>query len=119
MLARLHDAAHVERVVGLWALGTLLQTCIGQQVGLATVPAPVAAVVAQWTTTGRLSVWARGQFALQDRSGHLRDWLTATLIAGAQRVTAAPPPVQRLFPPLAPTTRAPRVTALLRRQRAA
>ena len=101
VLTRARDAAHVERVVGLWALGTLLQTWVGQQLSLPTVPAPVAAVVAQWTTTGRLSVWARGQFALQDRSGHLREWLIATLTAGAQRVAAAPPPTQQLFPPLA------------------
>lgn len=103
VLTRARDAGHVERLVGLWALGTLLQTWIGQQVGLPTVPPPVAAVVAQWTTTGRLSVWARGQFALQDRRGHLRDWLIATLTAGAQHIAAAPPPVQRAFPPLIPT----------------
>ena len=101
VLTRARTAAPVERVVGLWALGTLVQTWVGQQVGLPTVPTPVAAVVAQWTTTNRLSVWARGQFALQDRSGHLRAWLIATLTAGAQRVAAAPPPGERTFPPLA------------------
>lgn len=112
VLTRAHDAGQVERVVGLWALGTLLQTWVGQQIGLPTVPAMVQAVVAQWTTTGRLSVWARGQFALQDRSGHLRAWLIATLTAGAQRVAAAaPPPVQRTVPPLAPlATTAPSAT---------
>lgn len=114
VLARLRDVAHVERVVGLWALGTLLQTCVGQQIGLASVPAPVASVVAQWTTTGRLSVWARGQFALQDRSGHLRDWLIATLTAGAQRIAAAPPLTQRTVPPLAGAARRPAATVHLR-----
>lgn len=106
VLTRARAAGHVERVVGLWALGTLLQTWVGQQVGLPTAPAGVQAVVAQWTTTGRLSVWARGQFALQDRSGHLRAWLIATLTAGAQRVAAAPPPIPRPFPPLAPAAAA-------------
>jgi hypothetical protein len=100
VLTRARDAGQVARVVGLWALGTLLQTWVGQQIGLPTVPATVQAVVAQWTTTGRLSVWARGQFALQDRSGHLREWLAQTLTVGAQRLAAAPPAVQRTFPPL-------------------
>ena len=107
VLTRLREAAYVERVVGLWALGTLLQAYVGQQLGLAMVPAPVATVVAQWTTTGRLSVWARGQFALQDRSGHLRDWLVATLTAGARRIAAAPPPTQPTVPPLLSAARHP------------
>lgn len=102
MLSRARTAAHVERVVGLWAVGTRLQTWSGHQVGLPGVPAVVHAVVAPWTTTGRLSVWARGQFALQHRGNDLRDWLIVTLTAGAQRVAAAPPPVHRTFPPLAP-----------------
>lgn len=101
VLTRARSAAHVERIVGLWALGALLQTWIGQQIGLPGVPAVVQAVVAQWTTTGRLSVWARGRFALQDRSGQLRDCLIATVTAGAQRLATAPPPTQRAFPPLA------------------
>ena len=90
VLARARTAAHVERVVGLWALGALLQTWVGHQIGLTSVPTPVASVVAQWTTTGRLSVWARGRFAFQDRSGHLRVWLIATLTAGARRVATTP-----------------------------
>ena len=101
VLTRARDATHVECVVGLWALGALLQTWIGQQIAVPGVPTPVVAVAAQWTTTGRLSVWARGQFALQDRSGHLRDWLIATLTAGAQHIAAAPPPSRRTFPPRA------------------
>ena len=77
---------------------------LAQQVATATAPAAVAAVVAQWTTTGRLSVWARGQFALQDRSGHLRAWLVQTLTAGAQHLATAPPPTEHTFPPLASRT---------------
>jgi hypothetical protein len=100
VLARAADAGHVARVVGLWALGALLQTWLGQQVRLPTAPAPVQAVVAQWTTTGRLSVWAHGQFALGDRSGELRDWLSATLTAGTAHLAAAPPPAEHPVPAL-------------------
>jgi hypothetical protein len=67
----------VERLVGLWALGPLLQTWVGHQAGQPTAPAAARAALGQWTTTGRLSVWARGHFALQDRSGRRRPWLAA------------------------------------------
>ena len=103
VLTRARGAAHVDRLVGLWALGTLFQSWVGSQIGMPSVPAPVAAVVAQGTTTGRLSVWARGRFALQDRSGHLRAWLIQTLTSGAQHVATAPPPTIRSFPTLVTT----------------
>ena len=90
VVARLPTAARVERVVGLWALGALLQTWLGHQVGQPTAPAAVQAVVRQWTTTGRLSVWARGQLALTEVSGALRPWLLRTLPAGARRRTVRP-----------------------------
>lgn len=90
VLTRLRDVAQVERVVGLWALGAILQTWVGHQVGQPDATPAVRAIRRQWTTSGRLSVWARGQFALQDRSGHLRAWLIATLTEGAPRVAAAP-----------------------------
>jgi hypothetical protein len=118
VLARGRDAVGVERVVGLWALGALLQTWIGAQVCSTTDPL-VQTLAAQWTTTGRLSIWARGQFALQDRSGHLRTWLIATLTAGATRVAAAPPAVQRPVPPLPCTSGPTPPAASARRQPAA
>jgi hypothetical protein len=90
-VARLTDAAAVARVVGLWALGTLLQSAIGDAVGRADAPAAVRAVVGEWTTTGRLSVWARGQLALTDPSGRLHDYLLDTLRTTATRIAAAPP----------------------------
>jgi hypothetical protein len=90
-LAQAPTAAQVEAVVGLWALGTLVPSWLGDQVGAPTAPAAVQTVVQQWTTTGRLSVWARGQLALRDPSGALRPWLDDTLAAGAARVAAAPP----------------------------
>jgi hypothetical protein len=94
VLTRLRSAVHVERVVGLWALGALLQTYAGHAVGQPSAPPAVRRVVRQWTTTGRLSPWARGQFALTDRSGQLRHWLVATLTRGAAHLT----PLRHLRP---------------------
>jgi len=92
-LARLSDAVVVERVVGLWALGALVQTWVGHRLGQPSAAAPVPLLRREWTTTGRLSVWARGQFALTDPSGRLRPWLRQTLTAGAHRLATAPLPV--------------------------
>lgn len=80
-MARLTEPGRVERVVGLWALGALVQTFIGAQLQQTGDPT-ARAVAAQWTTTGRLSVWAHGRFALGDQSGALRPWLLATLQDG-------------------------------------
>jgi len=91
-LGRLRQAPQVEAVVGLWALGTLLQSWVGDQVGQPTVPAAVQAVRREWTTTGRLSGWARGRLALTEPSGRLRPWLLETLAAGAHHLAAAAPP---------------------------
>jgi hypothetical protein len=98
VLARLADPHTVERVVGLWALGCLLQSWVGDQVGASSAPAPVRAVVAQWATTGRLSVWARGRLAFTDPSGPLHDYVEQVLAAGAARIAA---------PPLGPAARSP------------
>jgi hypothetical protein len=88
-LTGLTDPARVDRLFGLWALGTLLQTWIGHQLGQASLPQVVRDVRAQWTTTGRLSVWMRGRFALTDPSGDLHPWLLQTLANGAQRLRDA------------------------------
>lgn len=91
-LQRVRLAERVERVVGLWALGTLVQTWVGGE--LLAAPPAIRAITREWTTTGRLSVWAVGRFALTERSGRLVDWLTMTLECGAQRLAhpaAAPP----------------------------
>ena len=100
VVARLPDAARVERVVGLWALGALVQSWVGHEL---THAAPAQrAVLGQWTTTGRLSVWARGRLALTDPSGALREWLADTLQEGARRLAAGPcgeaPPGERAAP---------------------
>jgi hypothetical protein len=100
VLRDLPEAGRVAAVVGLWALGYLLQIWIGVQ--LVRAPAAVRAVAAQWTTTGRLSVWAHGQLALTEPSGCLHAWLLQTLADGAALVAAAPPcpkPQPVLVPP--------------------
>ena len=89
-LARLSDAVLVERIVGLWALGTALQTWLGHCVSLPEADAPLLPVRREWTTTGRLSVWARGQLALTDPSGRLRPWLRQALALGARQLQAGP-----------------------------
>jgi DDE family transposase len=93
-LTREADPQVVDHILGLWALGCLIQTSLGDQVGRSTVPSLVQDVRARWTTTGRLSVWMRGRFAFTDLSGDLHDWLLATLTDGAQHLKAllASPP---------------------------
>jgi hypothetical protein len=93
LAVRLSTPAAVERLVGLWALGTLLQSWIGHQATQPTAPPAVQRIVAQWTTTGRLSVWARGRLALTEPSGQLAPWLGQTLAEGARRIAAVPLPV--------------------------
>jgi hypothetical protein len=89
-LSRLTSAEHVAAIVGLWALGLLVQTWVGHQVLAPSAPPRVRALQAQWTTTGRLSVWAHGRLALTEPSGQLRPWLAQTLADGARRVHAGP-----------------------------
>jgi hypothetical protein len=88
--------AAVGRVIGLWALGLLIQSWVGDQVGRPTAPPLVQQTAAQWTVTGRLSVWARGRLALTEPSQALHAWLQETLRAGAAHVAAAPRPGKRL-----------------------
>lgn len=90
-MAALTEAGRVDALVGLWALGTLVQTWLGAATAAPAAPAAVRAEAAGWTTTGRLSVWARGQCVLRDASGRLAGWAEATLQAGAARIAAATP----------------------------
>jgi hypothetical protein len=100
-VTRLRDAEAVARVVGLWALGLLVQSWLGDQVGQSADPT-VQAVLRGWSTTGRLSVWARGRLALTDRSGRLHGWMLPTLAAGAERLAAQPPLPASILPLAAP-----------------
>lgn len=101
VVSQLSQAVAVERVVGLWALGTLIQTWIGARLSHRTAGAGVQAIQREWTTTGRLSVWARGRFALTEPTGRLRPWIEQTLAdAACQLATAAaatPPPAPSLL----------------------
>jgi hypothetical protein len=85
-VTRLTDAAHVDRLLGLWALGTLLQTWVGHALTQPSLPHLVRDVQAQWTTSNRLSVWMRGRFAFTDPSADLHPWLLQSLAQGAQRL---------------------------------
>jgi hypothetical protein len=108
VLGRQPTAQRAAALVGLWALGTLAQSWLGDRVGRADAPAAVRGAVAGWTTTGRLSVWARGQLALREGDPALGGWLRATLAAGADRLAAPgtpPDPAPRLRP-LPPPPRA-------------
>jgi hypothetical protein len=97
-VARLTDAVTVERVVGLWALGALVQTWVGHCLGQPGAPRPVPLIRREWTTTGRLSAWARGQLALTEPTGRLRPWLRQVLAAGAHQIAAGPLPVHQRGP---------------------
>ncbi len=90
VVAAQDDPDVVATVVGLWALGALVQCWIGDRVGRADAPSNIRAVVGQWTTSGRLSVWARGKLALAEPSGRLRGWLALTLADGARRLATVP-----------------------------
>jgi|GEM_PF-3462849 len=91
LLARETAGERVARWVGLWAISSLVQTWVGDQVAHG--PVPVRQVVAQWTTTHRLSVWARGKFALLDPSETLTPWLQMTINRGAALLATSPPPL--------------------------
>jgi DDE family transposase len=95
-LQRVGEGERVERIVGLWALGALIQSWIGSATIGAAVPRTVTTEVAGWTTTGRLSVWSRGRLALTDRSGRVHAWVEQTLSAGAATIAAAPSCPRRL-----------------------
>lgn len=87
VVTRLRRSDAVAHVVGLWALSSVVQTWVGDQVVHG--PTPVRLVSAQWTTTRRLSVWARGRLALTDGSGQLTVWLQTILNRGTARLASA------------------------------
>jgi hypothetical protein len=88
--ARRRTGQEVDALVGLWALGALLQSWVGAQTTAPGTPVAVRAARRGWCTTERLSVWARGKFALTDPSGALRPWLQAVLAEGAARIRQGP-----------------------------
>jgi hypothetical protein len=112
---RVAEPGRVDRIVGLWALGTLIQSWVGSATIAADAPRAVTTEVAGWTTTGRLSIWSRGRLALTDRSDRLHPWVEQTLAAGAVKIAAAPPHHPRLttVPTLTPARSAPAATTPL------
>jgi Transposase DDE domain len=91
-VARLGDAAAVDGLVGLWALGTLVQSWLGAACCGEAAPALLVQAAGGWTTTGRLSVWARGKLLLTSSNPALQSWLRTRVAEGADRLrpTAAP-----------------------------
>jgi hypothetical protein len=107
-LAAATTATRVDAVVGLWALGTLVQAGVGDHLTAAPTPAAIQAVAGEWTVHGRLSVWARGHFAFTEPHGRLGPWLLATLHGLAERVgtgtaTTTLPAPRRPRPPRRPS----------------
>ncbi len=88
--ARAASAERVAALVGLLALGCLAQSVLGDAAGLPDAPPAALAARRGWCTTARLSVWARGHFALLDRSGTLDAWATDALLAAAEHIARAP-----------------------------
>lgn len=99
-VARAANAHVVDSIVGLWALGAVIQTTLGDRLARADAPPVVRQARARWTTTDRLSVWMRGRFALTDPFGDLRPHLLASLHDAAhsldQALTAPQPASQDL-----------------------
>jgi hypothetical protein len=85
------DAGQVEARVGLAALGLVCQLWLGDQAGQDAAPEAVHRLARQWTTTNRLSPWARGHLLFVDRAGAAEAWLQTMLQAAADLLVAAPP----------------------------
>lgn len=91
-VARLGDAAAVDGLVGLWALGTALQTTLGAACCGADAPVLLQQAQTGWTTTGRLSVWARGKLLLTSHDARIQTWLQghlATSLPGLAQLAVA------------------------------
>lgn len=95
-VARQTSAAAVGGLIGLWALSTLVQTWLGSQVCRGS--GPVRCTSRQWTTTQRVSVWARGQLLLQERRDLVIPWLQMTMNRAAARLATCPAPSGALLP---------------------
>jgi hypothetical protein len=99
-VAREPEAHVVDSLLGLWALGSCLQTTRGDRLSHRDVAPAVRDARARWTPTDRLSGWLRGRFALTDPVGDLRPHLLTSLHATARQLhgslTAPPPPRELL-----------------------
>ena len=77
--------------MGLWALGTLLPSWLGDHRTAARTSPALRAVAGAGPVHGRLRVWVRGRLVLTDVRGRRRCWIAAALAAAADRVAAAAP----------------------------
>ena len=92
MLPQQQSAAAAEALWSLLMLAQLLQHWLGSGVGE---PGPTRWLPLRWTVHGRLSLWARGQAALQEEDPAIQTWLRTRLALGAARVQTTAPPRRR------------------------
>jgi hypothetical protein len=93
--ARQPTAARVTALVGLAALGQLLQQWVGSQLGHAHSTGIGRWQHRAWSVHGRLSLFTRGRLAFTDPSGGVQTWLAATLTAGTAALAASGTPPRR------------------------
>ena len=87
--ARQTDPAHLDGLLGLAALGYLLQAALGAAAGRSAAPA-ARARQRQWSTTDRLSVCWRGRQVLHDRAHDWSAWLAHALGELTHRLAPTP-----------------------------
>ncbi len=87
--ARQTDPAHLDGLLGLAALGYLVQAALGAAAGRTAAPA-ARARQRQWSTTDRLSVCWRGRQVLHDRAHDWSGWLASALGELTHHLTPAP-----------------------------
>ena len=96
------DPTHLDGLVGLAALGYLVQVALGAASGCTEDPS-ARARQQQWCTTDRLSSFWRGRQVLQDRAHDWRPWLRTALPAlRATLASAAPGTAPGTAPGVAP-----------------
>jgi hypothetical protein len=78
VVARATDAAVLDGLLGLAALGYLVQATLGAVAGQTFDP-KARARQEQWSTTDRLSIFWRGRQVLHDRAWSWRSWLSVQL----------------------------------------
>jgi hypothetical protein len=89
VVARATDPVALDGLLGLAALGYLVQATLGAVAGQ-TSDREVRARQDQWSTTDRLSSFWRGRQVLHDRAWAWRSWLSAQLLVLTQVLGTAP-----------------------------
>jgi hypothetical protein len=101
VVVRRASAAEVDALTGLWALGTLVQTWLGLGLTASDAPPAVRAMLPSWSTSGRLSWWLRGRFAMESPEPVMHQWILERLGAAQPAlVDAAPAIIPFIAPPL-------------------